>query len=160
FVTLPLGATEDRVIGSLNFERALKDGKKAFQPGLLAAAHRGVLYIDEVNLLPDHLVDVLLDTAAMGVNCVQREGLSISHPAKFSLIGTMNLEEGELRPQLLDRFGMMVEVEAPKESKVRAEVVRRRVSFEADPIAFEKAFAAQQDALRAEIVQAIKLLDS
>jgi len=104
FITLPLGATEDRVVGTLDLEQALKGAKRVFQPGLLAAAHRGILYIDEVNLLPDHLVDVLLDTAAMGVNSVQREGLSITHPARFTLIGTMNLEEGDLRPQLLDRF--------------------------------------------------------
>src|SRR5262249_4141131 len=111
FVNLPLGATEDRELGSLDFERALKDGRRAFQPGLLASAHRGILYIDEVNLLADHLVDVLLDVAATGSNIIQREGLSVSHPARFSLIGTMNLEEGDLRPQLLDRFGMMVQVE-------------------------------------------------
>ena len=106
FVTLPLGATEDRVIGTLDLERALQGAKRVFQPGLLADAHRGILYIDEVNLLPDHLVDVLLDVAAMGQNSVQREGLSVTHPARFSLIGTMNLEEGDLRPQLLDRFGL------------------------------------------------------
>jgi magnesium chelatase subunit D len=160
FVTLPLGATEDRVIGSLNFERALKDGKKAFQPGLIASAHRGVLYIDEVNLLPDHLVDVLLDAAAMGINSVEREGLSITHPAKFALIGTMNLEEGELRPQLLDRFGMMVEVEAPSDSQLRAQVVRRRMSFEANPDGFEKEWANHQETLRCEIERAVQVLAS
>ena len=115
FVTLPLGATEDRVLGSLDFERALKDATKAFQPGLLASAHRGILYIDEVNLLADHLVDVLLDVAAMGVNRVQREGLSVSHAARLTLIGTMNQEEGDIRPQLLDRFGLMIDVEAPRD---------------------------------------------
>ncbi|PWT94700.1 MAG: magnesium chelatase [Candidatus Melainabacteria bacterium] len=160
FVNLPLGATEDRVIGSIDFERALKEGKKAFQPGLLAAAHRGILYIDEVNLLADHLVDVLLDVAAMGVNSVQREGLSISHPARFALIGTMNLEEGDLRPQLLDRFGMMIEVEAPSESEVRAEVVRRRMNFEADPQGFERQWQGQQEQLRRQVSIAIQLLPS
>ena len=119
FITLPLGATEDRVLGTLDLEQALKGAKRVFQPGLLAAAHRGILYIDEVNLLPDHLVDVLLDAAAMGVNSVQREGLSVAHPARFTLIGTMNLEEGDLRPQLLDRFGLMVEVTAPREKTLR-----------------------------------------
>ena len=115
FITLPLGATEDRVLGTLDLARALAGAERAFQAGLLASAHRGILYIDEVNLLADHLVDVLLDVAAMGVNSVQREGLSIQHPARFTLVGTMNLEEGDLRPQLLDRFGLMVEVTAPRE---------------------------------------------
>ncbi|MDN0083157.1 putative cobaltochelatase [Crenobacter sp. SG2305] len=151
FVNLPLGATEDRVLGSLDFERALKDGKKAFQPGLLAAAHRGLLYIDEVNLLADHLVDVLLDVSAMGRNTVEREGLAISHPARITLLGTMNLEEGELRPQLLDRFGLMVEVSAPRDPVVRTEVVRRRLAFEADPAGFIATWQADTDALRATI---------
>ncbi|MEK8088642.1 putative cobaltochelatase [Thermithiobacillus plumbiphilus] len=157
FVNLPLGATEDRVLGSLDFERALK-GSKAFQPGLLASAHRGILYIDEVNLLADHLVDVLLDVAAMGVNTVQREGLSLSHPARITLIGTMNLEEGELRPQLLDRFGLMVEVSAPRDPAVRAEVVRRRVQFEADPAAFALHWQAETAALQAGLQTARELL--
>src|SRR5713226_5197590 len=108
FVDLPLGATEDRVLGTLDFERALREGRRAFQPGLLAEAHRGIVYIDEVNLLADHLVDILLDAAAMGINAVQREGVAVIHPARFILIGTMNPEEGDLRPQLLDRFGLMV----------------------------------------------------
>uniref|UniRef100_A0A8W7Q0L0 AAA+ ATPase domain-containing protein n=1 Tax=Anopheles coluzzii TaxID=1518534 RepID=A0A8W7Q0L0_ANOCL len=125
FVNLPLGASEDRVLGSLDFEQALKQARQAFKPGLLANAHRGLLYIDEVNLLADHLVDVLLDVAAMGVNTVQREGLSISHPARITLLGTMNQEEGELRPQLLDRFGLMVDVSAPRDAAIRSEVVRR-----------------------------------
>ena len=125
FVTLPLGATEDRVLGTLDLARALKGAERAFQPGLLAAAHRGILYIDEVNLLADHLVDVLLDAAAMGVNSVQREGLSITHPARFTLIGTMNLEEGDLRPQLLDRFGLMVEVTAPPLKQIQPPMQRR-----------------------------------
>ena len=158
FVTLPLGATEDRVLGTLDLEQALKGGKRVFQPGLLAAAHRGILYIDEVNLLPDHLVDVLLDAAAMGVNAVQREGLSLTHPARFTLIGTMNLEEGDLRPQLLDRFGLMVEVAAPREKSMRSEVVRRRISFEADPAAYTAAWAQQQDALRQQLATAQRLL--
>lgn len=158
FVTLPLGATEDRVLGTLDLERALQGAKRAFQPGLLAAAHRGILYIDEVNLLPDHLVDVLLDVAAMGVNSVQREGLSITHPAHFTLIGTMNLEEGDLRPQLLDRFGLMVEVTAPREKALRAEVVRRRIAFEANPAGYAIAWDQQQDALRRQLATAQRLL--
>ena len=158
FITLPLGATEDRVLGTLDLEQALKGAKRAFQPGLLAAAHRGILYIDEVNLLPDHLVDVLLDAAAMGVNSVQREGLSVTHPARFTLIGTMNLEEGDLRPQLLDRFGLMVEVSAPREKTLRAEVVRRRIAFEADPVAYAAVWGSAQDALRNQLATAQRLL--
>jgi magnesium chelatase subunit D len=158
FVNLPLGASEDRVLGSLDFERALKEGRKAFQPGLLAAAHRGILYIDEVNLLPDHLVDVLLDAAAMGVNRVQREGLSIQHPARIALLGTMNQEEGELRPQLLDRFGLMVEVRAPLEPSSRAEIVRRRLAWEADPQAFNHAWCQEQTVLRERVLRAQALL--
>lgn len=158
FVTLPLGATEDRVLGTLDLQKALQGAQRAFQPGLLAAAHRGVLYIDEVNLLPDHLVDVLLDVAAMGVNSVQREGLSVTHPARFTLIGTMNLEEGDLRPQLLDRFGLMVEVVAPRDKALRAEVVRRRIAFEADPSAYTAAWEAQQASLHSQLVTAQRLL--
>jgi magnesium chelatase subunit D len=158
FVTLPLGATEDRVLGSLDIAQALQGGARAFQPGLLASAHRGLLYIDEVNLLADHLVDVLLDVAAMGVNSVQREGLSISHPARFTLVGTMNLEEGDLRPQLLDRFGLMVEVTAPRDKAERAEVVRRRIAFEADPAGFAARWHDEQEALRAQLASAQRLL--
>ncbi|BBL71765.1 magnesium chelatase subunit D family protein [Methylogaea oryzae] len=158
FVNLPLGATEDRVLGSLDFERALKEGRRTFQPGLLAAAHRGLLYIDEVNLLGDHLVDVLLDVAAMGVNTVQREGLAISHPARITLIGTMNPEEGELRPQLLDRFGLMVDVAAPKEPAVRAEVVRRRIAFEGDATVFRDGWETAQAELRRRLIAAQALL--
>ena len=154
FVDLPLGATEDRVLGTLDFERALREGRRAFQPGLLAAAHRGILYIDEVNLLADHLVDMLLDAAALGVNTVQREGVSAAHPARFLLIGTMNREEGDLRPQLLDRFGLMVEVVGPRDPAVRAEVVRRRLAYEADPVAFAARWQADQEALRRRIVEA------
>ena len=158
FINLPLGASEDRVLGSLDFERALKDGRKAFQPGLLASAHRGILYIDEVNLLPDHLVDVLLDAAAMGVNRVQREGLAVQHPARIALVGTMNQEEGELRPQLLDRFGLMVEVQAPREPRVRTEIVRRRLAWEADPEGFGRTWEPQQAALREQVLRAQALL--
>lgn len=158
FVNLPLGATEDRVLGSLDFERALKEGKKAFQPGLLASAHRGVLYIDEVNLLADHLVDVLLDAAASGVNRLQREGLSISHPARFMLIGTMNPEEGDLRPQLLDRFGIMVDVKAPGEANVRAEVVRRRLDFEKNPGEFSLYWKAETVRVSRQVAAAQVLL--
>ncbi len=158
FVNLPIGATEDRLLGSLDFERALKEGRRAFQPGLLASAHRGILYIDEVNLLPDHLVDVILDVAAMGVNSVQREGLSISHPSRIALIGTMNLEEGDLRPQLLDRFAMLIEVKAPMDASTRVEVVRRRIEFESDQNAFVEKWQIDQEALRKNIVSAQNLL--
>ena len=140
-VNLPVGATDDRVVGSLNLERALTTGHRAFEPGLLAAAHRGILYIDEVNLLGDHLVDLLLDAAAMGVNHVEREGLTFRHPSRFVLVGTMNPEEGDLRPQLLDRFGLAVEVEPMTDPAARAEVVRRRLAFEADPAGFRARWA-------------------
>ncbi|MDO9167493.1 MAG: putative cobaltochelatase [Methylobacter sp.] len=158
FITLPLGATEDRVIGTLDLEQALKGGQRVFKPGLLAASHRGILYIDEVNLLPDHLVDVLLDAAAMGVNAVQREGLSVTHPARFTLIGTMNLEEGDLRPQLLDRFGLMVEVIAPRDKTLRSEVVRRRIAYEANPTAYAAAWMQEQHTLRHQLATAQLLL--
>jgi magnesium chelatase subunit D len=158
FIDLPIGATEDRVLGTLDLERALREGRRAFQPGLLAAAHRGVLYIDEVNLLPDHLVDVLLDAAAMGKNTVQREGVSFTHPAQFLLVGTMNPEEGDLRPQFLDRFGLMVTVAGPREPEVRAEVVRRRMAFEQEPAAFAERWAGAQAELRQRIQAAQRLL--
>jgi magnesium chelatase subunit D len=158
FVDLPIGATEDRVLGTLDFEKALREGRRAFQPGLLAAAHRGVLYIDEVNLLPDHLVDVLLDAAALGVNSVQREGVSVVHPAQFVLIGTMNPEEGNLRPQLLDRFGLMVEVVSPREAELRTEIVRRRIAFETDPAVFASHWESGQMALRERLRTARELL--
>ena len=135
-VDLPVGATEDRLVGSLDIELAIKTGTRSFEPGLIAATHRGILYIDEVNLLSDHLVDVLLDAAAMGRNYVEREGISISHAADFILVGTMNPEEGDLRPQLLDRFGLAVEVEGTMAAEDRREVVRRRISYEADPFQF------------------------
>ena len=132
-VDLPLGATEDRVVGALNLERALAHGEKSFEPGLLARANRGFLYIDEVNLLEDHLVDLLLDVAASGENVVERDGLSIRHPARIVLVGTGNPEEGELRPQLLDRFGLSIEVRTPEDLPTRVEVVKRRDAFENDP---------------------------
>jgi len=154
FVELPLGATEDRVVGTLDFERALREGRRAFRPGLLAAANRGILYVDEVNLLADHLVDVLLDAAASGINVVQREGVEVIHPARFLLIGTMNPEEGLLRPQLLDRFGLMVEVVGPRDPELRIEVVRRRVAFDANPVGFVDAWSSEQQALRERIAAA------
>ena len=141
-VELPVGATEDRLTGSLDIGRALTEGVTSFQPGLLAAAHRGVLYVDEVNLLHDHLVDLLLDAAALGTNYVERDGVSVRHEARFLLVGTMNPEEGELRPQLLDRFGLTVEAAAPRDPASRAEVVRRRIAFDAAPRAFAARFAA------------------
>ncbi|AWN44294.1 magnesium chelatase ATPase subunit I [Methylobacterium durans] len=147
-VDLPLGATEDRVVGALDLERALAAGIKAFEPGLLARANRGFLYIDEVNLLEDHLVDLLLDVAASGVNTVEREGLSLRHPARFVLVGSGNPEEGELRPQLLDRFGLAVEVTTPTDIPTRIEVVRRRDAFERDPGGFAAAHAGAEKALR------------
>jgi magnesium chelatase subunit D len=151
---LPVGATEDRLTGSLDIERVLTEGTTAFQPGLLAAAHRGVLYVDEVNLLHDHLVDLLLDAAALGVNYVEREGVSVRHASRFLLVGTMNPEEGELRPQLLDRFGLTVQVTASHDPAERAEVVRRRLAFEADPAAFSQRFAADTEALAAQVAAA------
>jgi magnesium chelatase subunit D len=144
-VELPVGATEDRLVGSLDLERALAEGVRAYQPGLLAEAHRGVLYVDEVNLLHDHLVDLLLDAAAMGRAHVERDGVSVSHAARFLLVGTMNPEEGELRPQLLDRFGLAVEVRAARDVDTRVEVVRRRMAFEADPVGFAARWSAAED---------------
>jgi magnesium chelatase subunit I len=153
-VDLPLGATEDRVVGTLNLERALSHGEKAFEPGLLARAHRGFLYIDEVNLLEDHLIDVLLDVAASGENVVEREGLSIRHPARFVLVGSGNPEEGELRPQLLDRFGLSVEVKTPTELATRTEVIRRRDAFERDPAGFAEAWKKSEARQRRQIAAA------
>jgi magnesium chelatase subunit I len=159
-VDLPLGATEDRVVGALDLERALTQGIKAFEPGLLAKAHRGFLYIDEVNLLEDHLVDLLLDVAASGENVVEREGLSIRHPARFVLIGTGNPEEGELRPQLLDRFGLSVEVKTPPDLESRVEVVRRRDQFERDPEAFIASWQKADASVRRRVVAARKDLSA
>jgi len=153
-VDLPLGATEDRVVGALDLERALTQGVKAFEPGLLARAHRGFLYIDEVNLLEDHLVDLLLDVAASGENVIEREGLSVRHPARFVLIGSGNPEEGELRPQLLDRFGLSVEVKTPADLAQRVEVIRRRDAFERDPEGFAAAWHKEDARLRRRIVAA------
>jgi magnesium chelatase subunit I len=153
-IDLPLGATEDRVTGALDIERALTRGEKAFQPGLLARANRGYLYIDEVNLLEDHLVDLLLDVAQTGENVVEREGLSIRHPARFVLVGSGNPEEGELRPQLLDRFGLSVEVTSPKDVATRIEVIRRRDAYERDRDAFLRKWRAGENALRKRIVAA------
>ncbi|GIM92408.1 VWA domain-containing protein [Paractinoplanes toevensis] len=153
-VELPVGATEDRVVGTLDIQRALADGVKAYEPGLLAAAHRGVLYVDEVNLLPDHLVDLLLDAAAMGRAHVERDGVSVKHAARFLLVGTMNPEEGEPRPQLVDRFGLVVTVAAPREAKERAEVVRRRLAYEADPDVFAARFADDESEIAGQIVAA------
>ncbi|WP_422774797.1 VWA domain-containing protein [Plantactinospora sp. WMMC1484] len=157
-VELPVGATEDRVLGSLHLERALRDGVTAYEPGLLASAHRGLLYVDEVNLLHDHLVDVLLDAAAMGRVTVEREGVSVAHAARFVLVGTMNPEEGELRPQLLDRFGLTVEVAASRDPAVRAEVTRRRLRYEADPDGFADRYAAADAERAARIATARRLL--
>ncbi len=157
-VELPIGATEDRILGTLDLDKVLKEGKSAFRPGLLARAHRGVLYVDEVNLLPDHLVDSLLDVAASGVNTVERDGISARHPSRFLLIGSMNPEEGELRPQLLDRFGLMVEVVAPGDFELRAEVVRRRLDFEADPTGFAARWEVEDRALGARVAEARRCL--
>src|SRR3954467_2905418 len=153
-VELPIGATEDRVVGSLDLQKVLRDGEHAFSPGLLARAHGGVLYVDEVNLLHDHLVDVLLDAAAMGRVHVERDGVSHSHDARFMLVGTMNPEEGELRPQLLDRFGLTVDVYASRDVDVRVEVIRRRMDFEADPAAFVARYAAEDANLARRIAAA------
>jgi Mg-chelatase subunit ChlI len=157
-VELPLGATEDRVLGTLDMEQAIKKGEKHFEPGILASAHRGILYVDEVNLLDDHLVDVLLDSAAMGVNTVEREGVSFSHPARFMLIGTMNPEEGELRPQLLDRFALCVDVEGITDGRARMDVVRRYLKYEKDPHGFIHEWESEEKLLCDYIVKAQKIL--
>ncbi|WP_050929652.1 magnesium chelatase ATPase subunit I [Aestuariivita boseongensis] len=156
-VDLPLGATEDRVVGALDIERALTRGEKAFEPGLLARANRGYLYIDEVNLLEDHIVDLLLDVAQSGENVVEREGLSIRHPAKFVLVGSGNPEEGELRPQLLDRFGLSVEVSSPTDITDRVEVIRRRDAFDTDRMAFMTKWAGEETRIRDRILAARKI---
>lgn len=158
FVELPVGASDDRVVGTLDIEHALQAGQRRFEPGLLAQAHGGILYVDEVNLLADHIVDVLLDAAASGVNTVEREGISVSHPARFILVGTMNPEEGDLRPQLLDRFGLAVEVAGQPEPAVRAEIVRRRIAYEVNPAGFYERFAELEELLRRRIVEAQALL--
>jgi magnesium chelatase subunit I len=157
-IDLPLGATEDRVAGALDLERALSLGKKSFETGLLARANRGYLYVDEVNLLEDHLVDLLLDVAASGENIVEREGLSVRHPARFVLIGSGNPEEGELRPQLLDRFGLSVEIRTPEDLAARVEVVRRRDEYERNPAGFSARWDKTESRLRSQIQQARKRL--
>ncbi|QLE48812.1 magnesium chelatase ATPase subunit I [Nostoc sp. C057] len=157
-VDLPLGATEDRVCGTIDIEKALSEGVKAFEPGLLAKANRGILYVDEVNLLDDHLVDVLLDSAASGWNTVEREGISIRHPARFVLVGSGNPEEGELRPQLLDRFGMHAEIHTVKEPALRVQIVEQRADFDQNPLVFLESCKAQQEALQEQIVNAQQLL--
>lgn len=157
-IDLPLGATEDRVVGALDIERALTRGEKAFEPGLLARANRGYLYIDEVNLLEDHIVDLLLDVAQSGENVVEREGLSIRHPARFVLVGSGNPEEGELRPQLLDRFGLSVEVRSPNDVQQRIEVIKRRDAFESDFDAFMDKYTKEDAKIRRKILAARKLL--
>jgi Mg-chelatase subunit ChlI len=153
-VDLPLNASEDRVVGSLDIEAALKSGRKVFQPGILAGAHRAILYVDEVNLLDDHVVDVLLDVAVTGINLVEREGVSYAHPCRFILVGTMNPEEGELRPQLLDRFGLCVEVKTEQSREQRMEITRRALAFQTDPEGFHLEYRTSQAALREEIARA------
>ncbi len=157
-VDLPLGATEDRLCGTIDIEKALSEGVRAFEPGLLAKANRGLLYVDEVNLLDDHLVDVLLDSAASGWNTVEREGVSIRHPARFVLIGSGNPEEGELRPQLLDRFGMSVEVRTVRDAELRVQVVDQRTSFDSNPQSFNDSVQQNQDELQNKVVAAQRLL--
>lgn len=157
-IDLPLGATEDRVCGTIDIEKALTEGIKAFEPGLLAKANRGILYVDEVNLLDDHLVDILLDSAASGWNTVEREGISIRHPARFVLVGSGNPEEGELRPQLLDRFGMHAEIRTVKDPVLRVKVVEERTSFDQNPVSWLEHYATQQQELKDKIVDAQKLL--
>jgi Mg-chelatase subunit ChlI len=157
-VDLPLNASEDRVVGSLDIEAALKTGRKVFQPGILASAHRAILYVDEVNLLDDHVVDVLLDVAVTGINLVEREAVSYAHPCRFILVGTMNPEEGELRPQLLDRFGLCVDVKTEQSREHRKEIARRALAFQTHPERFHLDHQASQEALRAEITRARELL--
>nr|QWK43628.1 photochlorophyllide reductase subunit I [Desmarestia aculeata] len=158
-VDLPLGATEDRVCGTIDIEKALTEGVKAFEPGLLAKANRGILYVDEVNLLDDHLVDILLDSAASGWNTVEREGISIRHPAQFVLVGSGNPEEGELRPQLLDRFGMHAEIRTVKDPDLRVKIVEERTLFDLDPYAWVDKYKDQQESLKQKIIDAQNLLD-
>jgi Mg-chelatase subunit ChlI len=159
FVNLPVSATDDRVVGTLDIEKAIQEGKRHFEPGVLAAANRGLLYIDEVNLLDDHVVDVLLDSAAMGVNIVEREGISFSHPARFILVGTMNPEEGDLRPQLLDRFALSVEIHGIRDARERVMIMQRNLKFESDPDAFRQEWLPQEELLSRQIEQARTLVD-
>lgn len=157
-VELPISATEDRVVGALNIEQAIKKGEKVFEPGILAEANGNILYVDEINLLDDHIVDILLDSAAMGINTVEREGVSYSHPARFVLVGTMNPEEGDLRPQLLDRFGLVVEITGEQDIEKRSELIRRRMDFERDPAEFTRRFQCEEEALKTKIRKAKELL--
>jgi magnesium chelatase subunit I len=157
-IDLPLGATEDRVCGTIDIEKALSEGVKAFEPGLLAKANRGILYVDEVNLLDDHLVDVLLDSAASGWNTVEREGISISHPARFILVGSGNPEEGELRPQLLDRFGMHAQIGTVRDPQLRVQIVEQRASFDESPLEFRENYNDSQSELRQKLIEARELL--
>ncbi len=159
-VELPVSATEDRVVGTLDIEHAIKFGEKIFEPGILAQANRNILYVDEINLLDDHVVDVLLDAAAMGINTVEREGVSYSHPSRFVLVGTMNPEEGDIRPQLLDRFGLSVTVTGEHEPSQRVEVIKRRLAYEEDAEAFIAAYEKEQQELAEQILAARKLLSS
>ncbi len=159
FVDLPVSATEDRVVGTLDIEKAIKSGEKHFEPGVLASANRGVLYVDEVNLLDDHVVDLLLDSAAMGVNIVEREGISFSHPAKFILVGTMNPEEGDLRPQLLDRFAFSVQIEGLQDPEQRVQIIERRIAFEIDPEDFVEEWALKEHLLSDQIARAREMVN-
>src|SRR5512138_3367062 len=158
FVNLPVSATEDRVVGTLDIEKAIQRGERHFEPGVLAAANRGLLYIDEVNLLDDHVVDVLLDSAAMGINVVEREGISFSHPARFILVGTMNPEEGELRPQLLDRFALSVDIVGIRDARERVMIMERNLAFESDPDAFRKQWMPKEDEISKQIERARELV--
>ena len=159
-INLPISATEDRVVGTLDIEYAIKTGEKKFEKGILAQSNRNILYVDEINLLDDHIVDVLLDSAAMGVNTIEREGISYSHPAKFVLVGTMNPEEGDLRPQLLDRFGLVVDVIGERETSKRVEVIKRRLDFEAEPEKFIKKYLAEEEELKNRIENSKKILEN
>lgn len=158
-IELPVSATEDRVVGTLDIEHAIKKGEKKFEAGILAQANRNILYVDEVNLLDDHVVDVLLDSAAMAINTIEREGISFSHPSKFILVGTMNPEEGDLRPQLLDRFGLVVDVSGERNTAQRVEVIKRRLEFEDEPAAFSNKYEEEQQRLCEKISQAKKILE-
>ncbi|MEJ2706709.1 MAG: ATP-binding protein, partial [Anaerolineales bacterium] len=160
FVDLPVSATEDRVVGTLDIEKAIQEGERHFEPGVLAAANRGLLYIDEVNLLDDHVVDLLLDSAAMGVNIVEREGISFAHPARFILVGTMNPEEGDLRPQLLDRFALSVDIRGIRDARDRVLIMQRNLEFESQPEAFRKKWMAKEKELSEQIDKARTLVDN
>ncbi|MCU0475694.1 MAG: ATP-binding protein [Anaerolineae bacterium] len=159
FIDLPVSATEDRVVGTLNIEKAIQKGERHFEPGILASANRGILYVDEVNLLDDHIVDLLLDSAAMGINVVEREGISFSHPARFILVGTMNPEEGDLRQQLLDRFALSVEVGAVHQPELRVQILEKHIAFEADPLAFIESCQPDEKALADKILAARAIVD-